>query len=629
MPASDVPAPRVPGETAANSRQSFSGVGMGALTLIIIAAALYFARDVLVPLAIAALLTFVLSPPMLWLRHRGLGRALSAIAVVTFAFIVILGFGSVVVGEVASLSKQLPSYQPNIEAKLRNLQQAVPVDRLMQQGTQLFEELRDELTPWQARPPAPDNVNRGQTPVPVEIQQHTGVLQILENYIGPLLKPLAIAGLVLVFVIFFLLARENLRDRFIRLAGAHDLHRTTEMLNDAVERLSRLLWTELVVNAIYGFLMAVGLFFIGVPSAALWGVLFLVLRFVPYIGTWISALFPLALSLAIAPGWSAFLETFGLFIVVELGTSQGLEPWLFGASAGLSPVAVLVAATFWTWLWGPIGLVLSTPLTACLVVIGRYLPALRFFAVLFGNEAPLAGEESFYQRLLAGDDAEAAEQAETFLKTGSLAEFFDQIAIPALSIGQEDSERAVLTRNARVEIAETMNDMLESIGDEAEESAERPGEQRPVVECLGARNELDDIAALLLARLLIERGVAARSVPARHWMTEPRFTKPVGADAGGPKIICLSHLCDASAPRLRLLARRLRRRSPPDVKILLGLWSVTPRSLEQRAAAPDTIDDVATTLGEAVDYIIEHLSPGKARATRGNTHESTETARAG
>jgi predicted PurR-regulated permease PerM len=616
MPASDAPEPRsvgLPPDSDDSKRSAFASSGIGgAVTLLIAAAVLYVARDIFVPLAIAGLLTFVLSPPMLWLRHHGLGRALSAIAVVSLAFIVILGFGSVVVGEVASLSKEVPSYQPNIEAKLQNLREALPVDRLIQRGTQLMQELRDELTPPQATLSPGANAKSNQAPVPVEIQQQTGFIQILENYVGPLLKPIALAGLVLVFAIFFLLDRENLRDRFIRLAGAQDLHRTTSMLNDAVERLSRYLWTELILNAIYGALMALGAFLIGVPNAALWGVMFLVLRFVPYIGTWIAALFPLALALAITPGWSAFFETFGLFITIELVTSQALEPWLFGASAGLSPVAVLVAATFWTWLWGPIGLVLSTPLTACLVVIGLYVPALRFFAVLFGNEAPLAVEESFYQRLLAGDDAEITEQAETFMKSGSLAAFCDEIAIPALSMAQEDSERGVLTRNARAEISETLGNMIEGFGDESDETPEASAAGQPAVECLGARNELDDAAALLLTRLLCEHGIAARAVPARHWMTEPRFARPASAEPGGPKISCLSHLGVASPPRLRLLARRLRRHSPPEADILFGLWSGMPHYLDGRPETPNTIDDVATSLSEAVDYIVERLSVGKA-----------------
>jgi predicted PurR-regulated permease PerM len=619
----------LPAETAGSRRSNVPAAGIGALTVIATAAALYFAREVFVPLAIAGLLTFVLAPPMLWLRHHGLGRAPSAIAVVTLAFIAMAGFGAVVIGEVASLTQQLPSYQPNIEGKLQSLQRAVPVDRLMQQGTQLMEELRAELAPPPATLSPGANAKGNQTPVPVEIQQQTGFLQILNNYVGPLLKPIALAGLVLVFVIFFLLNRENLRDRFIRLAGAHDLHRTTQMLNDAVERLSRYLWTELVVNAIYGALMAVGTFFIGVPNAALWGVMFLVLRFVPYIGTWVTALFPLALSLAIAPGWSAFFETFGLFIAVELVTSQAIEPWLFGASAGLSPVAVLVAATFWTWLWGPVGLVLSTPLTVCLVVIGRYVPALRYFAVLLGDEAPLAVEESFYQRLLADDDAEAAEQAETFLKSGSFADFCDQIAIPALLMAQEDSERGVLTRNARVDINEALHDVIESIGEEANEPAEGASEEQPVVECLGARNELDDAAALLLARLLTEHGMAARAVPARHWMTEPRFARPAPAQAGGPKLVCLSHLGSASPPRLRLLARRSRRHAPSDAEILLGLWSDMPRTVDGGPETPGASDQVVTSLSEAVEHILQRVSPGSAPSLQRKPHETAKTARAG
>ncbi|HEX4195274.1 MAG TPA: AI-2E family transporter, partial [Stellaceae bacterium] len=441
----------------------------------------------------------------------------------------------------------------------------------------------------------------------------TGFLQVVDYIVGPVVKPLTMAGLILVFGIFFLLNREDLRDRFIRLAGTADLHRSTQMLNDAVERLSRYLLMQCVINALYGTAVGLGGFIIGVPNAALWGVMCFVLRFLPYIGTWCAAMFPLALSLAVAPGWSTFLEMLGLFIVIEILATNWLEPWLFGASAGMSPVAVLVAATFWTWLWGPIGLVLSTPLTAFLVVIGHYAAPLRFVAVLLGNEAPLAAEESFYQRLLAGDDAEASEQAEAFLKTGTLAEFCDQIAIPALSMAQEDSERGVLTRQSRGAISETVRAMIESLGEENDETAEEAVRQAPVVECLGARNELDDVAAMLLVRLLSERGITARMVPARHWMTEPRLARPTPSEAA-PKLICLSHLGITSAPRLRLLTRRLRRRSAPDAKLLLGLWSGLPRYLDGRTERPDFIDDIATALSEAVDDIADYLTDGPAPA---------------
>ncbi|HLI23147.1 MAG TPA: AI-2E family transporter, partial [Stellaceae bacterium] len=389
----------------------------------------------------------------------------------------------------------------------------------------------------------------------------------------------------------------------------HDLHRTTQMLNDAVERLSRYLWSEFVVNAVYGFLMGFGTFFIGVPNAALWGAMFLVLRFVPYIGTWIAAFFPLVLSLTIAAGWSAFFETLGLFITVELLTSQAIEPMVFAGSAGMSPVAVLVAATFWTWLWGPIGLVLSTPLTACLVVIGRYAPPLRFFSILLGNEAPLAAEESFYQRLLAGDSAEATEQLETFLKTGSLTAFCDQVAIPALLLGQDDSERGVLTRGNRAEIADTLRDMIDNV---VEDEHKDKAESEAGVECVGARTELDDAAALLLTHLLAERGVAARTVPARHWLTEPRPAAVPSSESKPPAITCVSHLGNASATRLRLLARRLRRRSAARATLVLGLWGA-PASVEAERELP--VDETVNSLTEAVERICRVTATSTTRCT--------------
>ena len=616
MSATDAPEPRADN----GARRGYVPASRlnGALTLIIAAAVLYFARDIFVPLAMAGLLSFVLSPPMLWLRHHGFGRAPAAIAVVVLAFIVILGFGSIVVGEIASLTKELPSYEPNIISKLQSARESIPVGQLFQRGSQIVQELRNELTTSNSSsltPPtaAGNNGNNSQAPVPVEIQQQTGIFVMLEEVVGPVLKPLATAGLVLVFVIFFLLDRENLRDRFIRLAGGRDLHRTTQMLNDAVERLSRYLWTEFLVNTIYGLLMGVGLFFIGVPNAALWGALFLVLRFVPYIGTWLAAFFPILLSIATATGWAAFFETFGLFLAVELTVSQAVEPLLFGASAGMSPVAVIVAATFWTWLWGPIGLVLSTPLTACLVVIGHYLPGLRFIAVLFGNEPPLAAEESFYQRLLAGDGAEVSEQAETFLKTGVLADFCDQVAIPALLMAQQDNDRGVLTRLNRSEISETVRDMVEAIA----EDDKSEGDAAPptiTIECLAARNELDEAAALLLAQLLVERGFAARSVSARHWLTEPGTNR--GATAA-PTILCLSHLGSVSPRRMRLLARRLRRRAPPGGRIVLGFWSISPPVWDDGNESPEPAETIATSLSEAVSRVIAVAGAGDGSAAAG------------
>jgi predicted PurR-regulated permease PerM len=268
---------------------------------------------------------------------------------------------------------------------------------------------------------------------------------MLQTIVGPLIQPLATTGIVVVLVVFMLLKREDLRDRFIRLVGSRDLHRTTEALGDAAERVGRYLLMQLVVNVAYGVPVGIGLWLIGVPNPLLWGMLSIVLRFVPFLGPIIAAAFPLALSIAVDPGWSMLLWTTALFIVLELISGNVLEPWLYGASTGLSSIAILAAAIFWTWPWGPVGLLLSTPLTVCLVVLGRYVPQFEFLNVLLGSEPVLEPAESLYQRLLAGDPDEATERAEEYLMSHSIFDYYENVAIPALSMFEQDRARGVLT----------------------------------------------------------------------------------------------------------------------------------------------------------------------------------------
>ena len=250
-------------------------------------------------------------------------------------------------------------------------------------------------------------------------------LETLRDVGGPLIAPFATAGLVVVLVIFMLLQREDLRDRVLRLVGGREVARATEAMDDAAKRISRYLLMQLIINVLYGIPVGIGLYFIGVPNPILWGCLATVLRFIPYLGPVIGALFPIALSFAVAPGWTLPLLTVALFVVLELFSNNVLEPWLYGASTGLSPVAVLVAAVFWTMLWGPLGLLMSTPLTVCLVVLGRHVPQLGFFDVLLGDEPALSPEVKFYQRLLARDPEEATELAEEYLEDGSLDKLYE------------------------------------------------------------------------------------------------------------------------------------------------------------------------------------------------------------
>ncbi|HVC57054.1 MAG TPA: AI-2E family transporter, partial [Stellaceae bacterium] len=430
--------------------------------------------------------------------------------------------------------------------------------------------------------------------------------------------------IVIVFVIFFLLQRQDLRDRFIRLAGARDLRRTTNALDDAAHRLSRYLLTQTGINASLGVLVGTGLWFIGVPNPALWGILTMLLRFVPYIGPVIAAAFPVALAIAIDPGWSMLLWVGGLFIVAEGFAGQVIEPWLYGHSTGLSGVAVVVAAAFWTLLWGPVGLLLSTPLTMCLVVLGRHVPHLQFIEVLLGDRPALAPEESFYQRLLDDDPDEAAHQAEGFLKGKPLLAYYDDVVIKGLALAQLDVNRGALEHAHRVRIKEAVEWVIDYLSDHvdtpapaaAEAASEvaalpkavpvlspeelAPGWRETAVLCLAGRGALDEAPAAMLAQLLARHGIGARVVPsdALSAANLPRL------DVTGVQIACLSYLEPGSFTNARYLVRRLRGRLP-QATIIDGFWTLTAQDVEERDALSATrADCVVTSLRQAVEQVV-------------------------
>jgi predicted PurR-regulated permease PerM len=382
-------------------------------------------------------------------------------------------------------------------------------------------------------------------PIPVEVRQpDPGALQTLGAFITPLIHPAATTGIVIIFVIFILLQREDLRNRLIRLAGSHDLHKTTAALDDAAGRLSKLYLTQLALNAAFGAVIGVGLFLIGVPSPVLWGILAAILRFVPYIGAFISAAFPLALAAAVDPGWSMLLMTAALFLVMEPIAGHVVEPLVYGHSTGLSPVAVVVAATFWTWLWGPIGLVLATPLTVCLVVLGRHVEQLEFLDVMLGDRPALSPSEIFYQRMLAGDPAEAADVAEEFLKERSLSVYYDEVALAGLRLARADALRGVLDETRLERMRDTVEELVDDLSNqldqepksgrtddpEAAAAIEASGDERGTTDlptlapedlgprfrsetpilCIAGQSPVDEAAALMLAQLLTKHGLSAR-----------------------------------------------------------------------------------------------------------------------
>src|SRR3954454_5221445 len=445
-----------------------------AILAVIIVATLYFGREIFVPVALAILLSFVLAPVVNLLQRIRIPRAVAVVGVVALAFAAIFGLGGLMATQLTQLAGDLPRYQSTMREKIKSFRGATAGSGTLERAADMLQDLSKELdkpkdtTRASAGPLVRQASPTGAVqPVPVEVRQpDPGALESLRTVISPLIQPLATTGIIVIFVIFILLQREDLRNRFIRLAGSHDLQRTTAALDDAGSRLSRLFLIQLVVNAAFGLAIGLGLWMIGVPSAVLCGILAGVLRFVPYIGAFIAAGFPLALAAAVDPGWSMLLWTLALFLVIEPVVGHVVEPMVYGHSTGLSPVAVVVSATFWTALWGPIGLVLATPLTVCLVVLGRHVERLEFLAVMFGDRPALSPPEIFYQRMLAGDPTEAAEKAEEFLIERSLTSYYDEVALKGLQLAQADAERGALNHERLTKIRDAVREFANNISDQ-------------------------------------------------------------------------------------------------------------------------------------------------------------------
>lgn len=596
------------------------------ITLIVVT--LYVAADILMPIALAVLLGFVLTPIVSRLERWRLGRVPSVLAVVVLLFLAIIGFGAVVGSQLGDLADNLPAYQRNIHTKIESLRNATASagDRgALKQATDAFRDLQQELERATAgapagqppaQPPAqPGSAPAPQTgpaspphrdPVPVRIDQSdTGVFDLVGRVLGPAMTPIATAGMVLVFTIFMLLQREDLRDRLIRLVGSGDLSRTTEAMNDAGERVSRYLLMQVVVNVTYGLPIGVGLWLLGVPNPLLWGLLATVLRFIPFLGPVIASAFPILLSFAVDTGWTLPLLCIALFVAVELFSNNVVEPWLYGTATGLSSLAIIVAAVVWTTLWGPVGLLLATPLTVCLVVLGRHVPQLHFLEVMLGDRPVLPDEAKIYQRLLARDPTEATELAEERLGKSTPLELADGLLLPALSLAEQDRQRGTLNPDGRQAVAEGMASLL----DELTETAATAG-TAPRVLCVGARNSLDEAAAGLLAYLLAGRGIHADVIPCEK--ASARAIASLGT--AGVDAVVLSSLNPTALGHCRRMLRRLRLHFGPRVPILLCLWSAHPEAeVPDRASAETDANLVATGMAGALAQL-EELNIGVAAA---------------
>jgi predicted PurR-regulated permease PerM len=572
--------------------------------LLIAIAALYLAREVLIPIALALLLSFLLAPAMVRLQHCGLGKTLAALLVVALSFLGLIFICWVGFGQAYNLTLELPAYRQNIIAKLRAL--TPPGLHRFGETQRMLGEVTGELITQnqglKSQPSSGRQQNSSQPPVAVEVRQPEPTpLEFLEKTAGSILRPVATAFIVVIFVIFMLLGREDLRDRVLRLAGSSRLYMTTQALDDAATRVSRYLLMQFAVNATYGALVGVGLLLIGIPHPLVWAVLATLLRFIPYVGPWIAAAGPILLAIAVAPGWGKFAWTLGFYLVLEVVTANFVEPFLYGSSTGISAIAILVAAVFWTWLWGPVGLLLSTPLTVCLVVVGRYVPHLEFLGILFGDEPVLSPAQRFYQRMIAKDAEEAAELTEQLLKDKSVIDVYDEVLVPAMSLAEEGRHAGFLDSESQVYFLENTRELVDEIGTRGTSG---PGENRisAKIICLPAKDAADELACQILAQLLPSAAVQV----VRLGISTNDLVKAIST--ARPTVVCISGVPPQATRHVAVRCRHLRKLFP-DLTIMAAVWSDADlTSVRSRIPVSDA-NHVVCTLKQAIEYIANIENP--------------------
>ena len=628
---------------------------MRALTSVItgvaVVCALYFGRAILIPIILAVLLSFLVAPFVELLRRLRFGQFLSVIVSMLVTLTVIVSIGVILGLQIVQLSGDLPHYQRTIERKLHNLER-----RTFGRADAFLSKASSDLSRLSPSPPAVSPRERlsssaaGAPAVPVEVHSPPpSPMALVQQFLSYIIGPLETTGIVFLVAIFILLQREDLRDRLIRLLGSRDLHRTTTAMDETARRLSRYFVAQLAINLVVGIIISVGLVIIGVPGTILFGVSAALLRFVPYVGTWIAAAIALLFAAAVGPNWSMLIWTLLLFGITDLLASQVVEPLVYGRSTGLSPFAVIVAAIFWSAIWGPIGLVLSTPLTLCLVILGRHIDRLEFLDVLFGDRPALTPAENFYQRLLANDPDELLVQAEALLKVRSLSSYYDEVALTGLRLAHNDLLRGVVTEKQLKRINESAVDIVEGLEETADLmrdsdvtpeppastglsavdqtvrelpppsffDAEKEGHQSAVL-CISGRGELDKLAGLIAVQLLQKHGLSAQLVP------YDRFSRAQfkDIDLSGVSIICtISFDAAESPPYLRNLQRRLRLRAPQAEHIVgVAELSLASDYAAQELAGPPR--PAVSVTGIVVATSFRQIVNQCVAAARSQSHDS-------
>jgi predicted PurR-regulated permease PerM len=587
---------------------------------VLVVAVLYFAREILIPVALAILFSFLLAPLVTRLRHWGLWRVPAVLVVVHLAFALLAVIAVLVTAQLSDVGRKMPEYQQNVHQKLQTIRNSS--NGFMGRVSRVIHDFSEELKPSGNQ----TQVKLGdQKPVPVEIHQgEISPMQIMPKLLGSVFGLLITVVMIVVFVIFMLLQQEDLRDRVIRLVGWRQLNMTTKALDEAGQRVSRYLVAQLVVNVAFGIPAGVALYFLGVPNPILWGVLAALLRYIPYLGIWVAAIMPAAVVVAIDPGWAKPLAVFGIYGGIDLLMYNFVEPLVYGNTTGLTPLAILIAAVFWAWLWGPVGLLLATPLTVCLAVIGRYVPSLRFLGVLLSDDEVLTPEKRFYQRLLAADVEEAADIAEEFLKGKSLDELYDAVIVPALALAEEDCLAGKLDEQQQQYVFQNARLLVQDIAPRAKEIItgengsrhrvknhvhENPHAAEARVLSLPAYGDADEIAALMLAQLLESRGTHARVVSADALASE-RLEQASGEKI---EVVSVVTLAADGFVHARYLCKRLREQFP-DLRIVATILVYDGAGDVRKRELAASANEIAGSLSEAAKQI-QSLVPVPAKAT--------------
>lgn len=617
----------------------------GLAVFVVVVAALYWARSIFIPVALAIFLTFVMSPVVAWLQRRRFGRLPAVLTTVTAGVAIVLLVGGLIVWQMAELADSLPNYTENIKQKVGTVRGLV-----VGEGESRFSRMVDEvsaaitqsptarkpagaprvLAPEVAVPAAPAAGAFGgpaaaggviatagpppAAPLTPADKQPPSWLDNVGTYASPVLELIGQIAFAFILSVFMLLKKEDLRNRVIRLTGDTRVTTTTKATDDASRRISRYLFMQLLINSTFGLIITVVLLAIGVDYALLWGFLASLMRYVPYIGTYLGLVPPLVFTLALSDGWWQPITVVAVYAGLEIICNNVFEPWLYGTSMGLSEVAQLVAAAFWAFLWGPIGLILSGPLTVCLLVLGKYVPRFEFFEVLLGDEPALDPDVRLYQRLTARDQDEATEIAREALKHTSAEEVFDAVLVPALTYARRDHDQNELAREDLHAILESMREIVDDVIEhrlipEGGSGDDEPGAEKVRVLCVPGRDEADEVALDMLKGLL----------DPSKWEVEvsavERLTSEVVAAAGEtrPGVIVIGSLPPGGLAHTRYLCKRISHQFP-EARLAVGRWGVAEQAEENRAQLTEAgADHVATSLADMSQHLRGWRSALKAQ----------------